>query len=79
MLKKVSVSIRVPEDSAEDSINEVLVIASKHESFKIPITAKIHLFENFNEAHEEHVKTVGRPLQNSRVRERLMRQEKWKG
>jgi hypothetical protein len=41
--------------------------------FKIPITAQIHLFENFESANNKNLAEVGRPIQNSRVRERLMK------
>jgi hypothetical protein len=32
------------------------------------------LFENFDNAHDQKMMSTGKPLQNSRVRERLMRQ-----
>lgn len=42
MIKKVIVTVRVPDDSeCPASIKETLTIMSKHDIFKIPITAKL--------------------------------------
>merc|ERR1711981_192351 len=45
MIRKISVLIRVPEDEQEDSIKDSLLVVTKHETFKVPISAQIHLFE----------------------------------
>jgi hypothetical protein len=74
MTRKISVGIRVTEDEPEGRISDQLCIVTKHETFKIPITAQVHLYENFEEADNEHRQTMGKSLQNGRVRERLLRQ-----
>jgi hypothetical protein len=73
MIRKISVLVRLAEDEQEDSIKDVLQIVTKHETFKIPITATIHLFENFEEVNKKHMEDMGKSVQNSRVRERLLR------
>jgi len=74
MTRKISVGIRVTEAEPEGRISDQLCIVTKHETFKIPITAEVHLFENFDEADNAHRQTMGKSLQNGRVRERLLRQ-----
>jgi hypothetical protein len=62
MIRKISVTIRADEDAEEGSVRETLQIVTKHETFKIPITGDIHLFENFDNAHEQKMQSTGKPL-----------------
>lgn len=74
MIKKVTVCIRVPEDvEASYDIKDSLQIMSKHDVFKIPITAKILGEEEWEEKNKDMMATTGKSVQNSRVRERLNR------
>lgn len=73
MIRKISVMIRLAEDEKEDLIKDVLQVVTKHETFKIPISAQIHSFENFEEINKKHIEELGKSVQNSRVRERLMK------
>lgn len=72
MIKKVIVSIRVAEDEANCSIKDTVQINSKHELFKLPITATIVGAEEFDELNKKEMEQTGKSIQNSRVRERLM-------
>jgi len=71
-MKKVIVSIRVSEDEANCSIKDTVQINSKHEVFKLPITATIVGAEEFDELNRKEMEQTGKSIQNSRVRERLM-------
>ena len=74
MIKKVIVTIRVPDDTeSPTNIKETLTIVSKHDIFKIPITAKLLSEEAWEEENKNTMATTGKPIQNSRVRERLNR------
>lgn len=42
MLRKLSVLIRLPEEAEEGLIKETLQIVTKHETFKIPISAEVY-------------------------------------
>jgi len=74
MMKKVIVSIRVPEDEkVPASIKDTLTIMSKHDIFKIPITAKLLSTEEWEEENKRNLEQTGKPIQSNRVRERLNR------
>ena len=75
MIKKVIVSIRVPEDEPNlpANIKDTITIVSKHDIFKLPVTATLMSLDQFAEENKQNLETVGRPIQNSRVRERLQR------
>ena len=75
MMKKVIVSIRVPEDEKNlpSSIKDIITICSKHDIFKIPVTATIMSYEQFEEENKQNMEAAGKSIQNSRVRERLHR------
>ena len=74
MMKKVVVSIRVPEDAQTPAtIKDTLTIMSKHDIFKIPISAKLLSEEEWDEENNNMMATQGKGVQNSRVRERLNR------
>ena len=49
MVKTVVVSIRVKEDEKPSLISDTIVINSKHEIFKIPVSANIVTNEEFGE------------------------------
>ena len=75
MIKKVIVSISVGEDEPglPASIKDVVTIVSKHDVFKIPVAATLMSLDQFAEENKQQVEQGGRPIQNSRVRERLAR------
>ena len=75
MIKKVIVSIRVAEDEPNlpATVKDTITIVSKHDIFKLPVTATLMSFDQFAEENKQNLETVGRPIQNSRVRERLQR------
>jgi len=75
MIKKVIVSIRVAEDEPNlpATVKDTITIVSKHDVFKLPVTATLMSFDQFAEENKQNLETVGRPIQNSRVRERLQR------
>merc|ERR1712060_849035 len=75
MIKKVIVTISVAEDEPNlpASIKDTITIVSKHDIFKLPATAKLMSLDQFAEENKQNLETVGRPIQNSRVRERLQR------
>ena len=81
MIKKVLVSIRIPEDAESMgvtagkpvNIKDVVQIVSKHDIFKIPVSAHVITAEEFEEQNRTKMDTEGKPIQNSRVRERLNR------
>ena len=75
MLKKIIVSIRVADDESTfpQTIRDTIQIVSKHDVFKIPVTATIVSEEEFNAAKNNASIQSGAPVQNSRVRERLNR------
>ena len=74
MVKKVVVSIRVPEDAQTPAtIKDTLTIMSKHDIFKLPISAKLLSEEEWDEENNNMMATQGKGVQNSRVRERLNR------
>ena len=74
MMKKVIVSIRVPEDAQTPAtIKDTLTIMSKHDIFKLPISAKLLSEEEWDEENNNMMATQGKGVQNSRVRERLNR------
>ena len=75
MIKKVIVSIRIPEDEKNlpSSVKDTITIVSKHDIFKIPVTATLMSMSQFEEENRQNLEQVGRPIQNSRVRERLQR------
>lgn len=55
MIRRISVMIRLPEDADEGRVKDTLQIVTKHETFKIPITAEIHLFDNFESTNLKHL------------------------
>ena len=74
MIKKVIVTIRVADDEQVPvNIKDTLVIVSKHDIFKLPITARLLTEEAWDEENQNNMVQTGRPIQNSRVRERLNR------
>ena len=53
MVKKIVVTIRVAEDEkVPASIRDTLQIVSKHDIFKLPITAKLLSEEEFDEENK---------------------------
>ena len=54
MMKKVIVSIRVPEDEKNlpSSVKDIITIVSKHDIFKIPVSATIMSYEQFEEENK---------------------------
>lgn len=74
MIKKINVMIRVNEDEpTPSSIKDTVSILSKHDVFSIPVTAKILSTDDFAEENKNQMQQTGKPIQNSRVRERLNR------
>lgn len=74
MIKKIVVCIRVPDDiQVPATVKDTLQIVSKHDIFKLPITAKIISEEEWTEENKNLMATTGKSIQNSRVRERLNR------
>jgi hypothetical protein len=74
MIKKISILIRVSEEEpAPATIKETVKILSKHDVFNIPVTASILSMEAFREQNQQKLAETGKPIQNSRVRERLNR------
>lgn len=74
MIKKVIVSIRVADDEpVPATIKDTLTIMSKHDIFKLPISAKLLSEEAWEEENKNNLEETGKPIQNSRVRERLNR------
>jgi len=37
-------------------------VVTKHETFKIPITAAVHLFGNFEEVNKKHIEEMGKSV-----------------
>lgn len=74
MMKKISVGIRVNEEDPDCNVNikETVEIVSKHDIFKLPLTARILHKNDFSEENDKQVMEQGVPIQNSRVRERLL-------
>ena len=63
MIKKVIVTIRVPEDAeVPANIKETLTIVSKHDIFKVPITAKLLSEAQWEEENKNNMATTGRPI-----------------
>ena len=75
MVKKIIVCIKVKEDEENlpIQIKDTITILSKHDVFKIPVTAEIVSDEAFTQMNEKTMEETGKPAQNSRVRERLNR------
>lgn len=74
MTKKISVIIRVSEDEPTPAaIKETIKILSKHDVFSIPMTASLLSTEAFEEQNHQKLEATGKPIQNSRVREKLIR------
>jgi len=74
MIKKITISIRLPDDAEFPvTIKDTLQIMSKHDVFKLPITAKILGEDEWDEENNNMMATAGKSVQNSRVRERLNR------
>lgn len=73
MIKQIIVSIRVAEDETNGTIKETIQINSKHEVFKLPIQATIVGEDEFAEMNNKQLNDTGKSIQNSRVREKLMR------
>lgn len=74
MMKKISIGIRVNEDDPDTNVNikETVEIVSKHDIFKLPLTARILQKDDFTDENDKQVMEQGIPIQNSRVRERLL-------
>ena len=75
MIRTISVGIRIAEDesSVPTSIKDTIEIVSKHDIFKIPVTARVISAADFDEENRNQMQATGNPIQNSRVRERLLR------
>lgn len=73
MIKVLIVSIRVPEDEPNCTIKDTITINSKTDVFKIPLTATIVSEDEFEEMNTKQMAETGKSIQNSRVREKLMR------
>ena len=54
------------------TIKETLEVVSKHDIFRIPLTARVLSADEFDAHNEKHLNEAGAPIQNSRVRERLL-------
>ena len=74
MIKQVSVSIRVSEDETDlpITIKDTIQIVSKHDVFKIPVSATVISAQEFDELNQRQLQETGKPIINSRVRERLL-------
>mmetsp|Transcript_10237 Transcript_10237/g.13873 ORF Transcript_10237/g.13873 Transcript_10237/m.13873 type:complete len:149 (+) Transcript_10237:3188-3634(+) len=74
MTKQITVSIRVPDDAqVPATIKDTLTIMAKHDIYKLPITAQILPEDEWVEENKNMIATMGKSVQNSRVRERLNR------
>ena len=63
MMKKVIVTIRLADDAVVPAnIKETLTIVSKHDIFKLPITAKCMSEEDWEEENKNNMATTGRPV-----------------
>jgi len=70
MIKKVLVSIRIPEDAESMgvtngkpvNIKDVVQIVSKHDIFKIPVSAYVITAEEFEEQNRTKMDTEGKPI-----------------
>ena len=72
MLKKISVGIRCSDDDT-GSIKESIEIVSKHDIFKVPVTARILSDADFEAENQKQIEENGSGIQNSRVKEKLLR------
>ena len=54
-------------------MKDTIQIVSKHDVFKVPVTATIVSEDEFAEMNERQMGETGKSIQNSRVRERLLR------
>jgi len=75
MVKTVVVSIRVKEDEKPCALKDTIVINSKHEIFKIPVSANIVTNEEFGELFNQEMEKTGKSCQNARVRERMVQKD----
>ena len=57
----------------KSNVKDTITIVSKHDIFKIPVSATIMSYEQFEEENKQNMETAGKSIQNSRVRERLHR------
>ena len=57
MLKQVSVSIRVAEDESNlpSKVEDVIQIVTKHDIFKVPVSATILSASEFEEANDQNL------------------------
>jgi hypothetical protein len=62
MIKQIIVSIRVAEDETSGSIKETIQINSKHEVFKLPITATICSEEEFEKMNVKQLGETGKSI-----------------
>lgn len=64
MIKKVSIGIRVNEDDPDTNVNikETIEIVSKHDIFKLPLTARILHKDSWGEENEKAVEESGIPI-----------------
>jgi len=74
MLKQISVSIRVAGDETDvpSKVDDIIQIVTKHDVFRIPVSANILSTNDFYEENDQNLQATGKPIQNSRVRERLL-------
>lgn len=63
----------MPEEEPNGEIRETVQINSKHDVFKIPVSATIVSEAEFAELNKEQLQKTGKGIQNSKVREKLMR------
>lgn len=73
MIKQITVTIRLPEDATNCSIKDTIQIVSKHDVFKVPVSALVVSEDEFAELNQKQMEQTGKSIQNSRVRERLLR------
>merc|ERR1712188_367545 len=73
MTKQVVVTVRVSEDEENASIKDTIQIVSKHDCFKIPVSATIVGDAEFDELNQKQLEQTGKSIQKSRVREKLLR------
>lgn len=72
MMKQINVSIRLGEDVQNCIIKDTIQIVSKHDIFKIPVSATVVQAGEFTDLDEKQMMQTGKSIQNSRVRERIM-------
>lgn len=60
------------EDQEAGPIKDTITIMSKHDIFKIPVSAEVVSLDDFETLNQDQMQKTGKSIQSSRVRERLM-------